>query len=522
MQLEDGEVSGSVASSGPSQGVKLKSQRGLWFSMAVLGGSFGALMLVFGVAVMIGGSASPGRIAVGVLLVALGVGGLVFGRLALRLGQSRPQLLLTPESLLVVHPGLLRQPLEIKRSDVEAVCLGNFVGYRQPPDLAGASLWQRVRSYSRWLDSGSTGLTVRASSSLLDLSSVMGGRSPDVLVVLRRPYDLSSIPRRGLGILAPETAPFHGPVRGARIRGVLGRAANLDDARQTFTLCEWSSTIPPRRSSLGSPLPAAAPDDGARRTPPLLCPQRPPGRMTAAASPIQLHTSQRWMWALPMVGFGIATPLLLVFGVGATYADGFSAMGRVVIAPLATGFGVLTLFGTRLCFRLTRARPRLFVEADSFTLEHPGLLRRPLVVQRADVAEVCIREFPSHGGHPARRRCPQQAPVDEDAIVASSEILPDFSNPLVSLTHHPNVLVVMRGDLRLGSTPPRGISTVVHLTRTGDHDGPPPGRRRQRRPVPGGGPAGGVVGVQALGGSWSTNPLMAPRSGSPRRSSGNG
>lgn len=225
----------SAGVSEPSLRVELKSQRRLWISMAVLGFSFGALMLFFGVAAMVAGFASIGWVAFGVLLVAIAAWGLVFGRLALRLGQARPQLLLTPESLVVLHPGLLRQPLVIKRSDVEAVCLGNFVNYRQRPDLTGASLWKRLRSYSRWLDSGGTALTVSASEHLPDFSNVMGGRSPDVLVVLRRPYDLSTIPRRGLGILAPEAAPFNGPVRGARIRGVLGRADDLDHARQAFS-----------------------------------------------------------------------------------------------------------------------------------------------------------------------------------------------------------------------------------------------------------------------------------------------
>lgn len=216
--------------------VELKSQRWLWISMAVVGFSFGALMLFFGIGVMVAEFRSFGWIALGVLLVSTAAWGLVYGRLALRLGRACPQLLLTPQSLVVVHPGLLRQPLVIKRSDVEAVCLGNFVEYRQPPpDAAGASLWRRLRSYSHWLDSGGTALTVMASTSLPDFSTPIGVGRQDVLVVFRRPYDLSTIPRRGLGILPDESATFHGPVRGARIRGVLGRAVNLDHARRAFS-----------------------------------------------------------------------------------------------------------------------------------------------------------------------------------------------------------------------------------------------------------------------------------------------
>lgn len=220
----------------PSIAVELKSQRTLWISMAALGLSFGGLMLLFGVGAMIAGNASLAWLAFGVLLTGIAVWALVFGGLALRLSRARPRLLVTSESIVVEHSGLLRQPLVIGRSDVEAVCLGDFVGYRKrPPDMAGASLWRRLRSYSHWLDSGGTTLTVTASENLPDFSNVMGGHSPDVLVVLRRPYDLSTIPRRGIGILAPEGAPFHGPVRGARIRGILGRADDLDHARQAFS-----------------------------------------------------------------------------------------------------------------------------------------------------------------------------------------------------------------------------------------------------------------------------------------------
>jgi hypothetical protein len=222
--------------------VELKSQRFLWAFMAVLAFCFSGLALVFAVGALLGDSGSPASLIFGAVVVAIAVWGLAGGRLLLRLARARPRLLVSASNLVVEHPGLLREPLVIRRNHIEAVCLGSFVRYRRPPpDATGASRWRRLRSYSRWLDSGGTALTVSASEHLPDFSNVMGGRSPDVLVVLRRPYDLSTVPRRWLGIVAPEGAPFNVPVRGARIRGILGRAVQLDQARQAFS--SWGVVV---------------------------------------------------------------------------------------------------------------------------------------------------------------------------------------------------------------------------------------------------------------------------------------
>jgi hypothetical protein len=222
--------------SGPGATVDLKSQPWLWRSMAWLGFAFAALMLL--VAVAAGGADGPAaaRLGFAAVSVFLAAWGFVFGRRAQRLSRARPRLVLLSETLLVEHPGLLREPITIARADVEAVCLGSFVGYRQiPPKGTGVSPWKWLRRYSRWLDSGGPTVTVSASRTLPDISNVVGGRTPDILVVLRRPFDLSTLPRRGLDILVPETAPFSGPVRGARIRGFLATATELDSARQAFS-----------------------------------------------------------------------------------------------------------------------------------------------------------------------------------------------------------------------------------------------------------------------------------------------
>lgn len=243
-----------------SVAVELKSQRVLWTFMAILAFSFSALMFLLAVGALLDEGGSPASLIFGVVLVAIAAWGLAGGLVAWRLARARPRLLVSATNLVVEHQGLLRGPLVIGRNDIEAVCVGNLVKYRQPPPkTAGASPWRRLRSYSRWLDSGGTALAVSASEHLPDFSNVMGGRSPDVLVVLRRPYDLSTTPRRWLGIIAPEGAPFHVPIRGARIRGILGRAVQPDDARRAFSpwgvvlehpteeILAWVASARPRR-----------------------------------------------------------------------------------------------------------------------------------------------------------------------------------------------------------------------------------------------------------------------------------
>lgn len=221
---------GSVAT------VELKTQRWFWRSMAWLGFAFAGLMLLLMVAAGAADSPAAARLGLAVISAFPAGWGVVFGRRAARLRRATPRIVLSSDKLVVDHPGLFREPVTIPRTDVEAVCLGSFVGYRRPPPgRSGISPWKWLRRYSRWLDSGGTALTISASRTLPDISNVTGGRTPDILVVLRRPFDLGALPRRGLDMLSPEGAPFNGPVRGARIRGFLATATDLDNARQAFS-----------------------------------------------------------------------------------------------------------------------------------------------------------------------------------------------------------------------------------------------------------------------------------------------
>jgi hypothetical protein len=192
--------------------------------------------------------------------------------------------------------------------------------------------------------------------------------------------------------------------------------------------------------------------------------------MTQASEPIELR-GQRGPWAfltvvLVLVGFFF---LLLGIGVLAT-RGGFGAADRLVLGAGGSVAGVLILLGARASLRMARAHPLLRVETEAFILEHPGLLRLPLVVPRSEVAEICAGDFlhrkdsPGEGGGANLHPSP------------SSEILPNFSGPLRFSARPPNVLVVLRDRLDLDGLPRRGLWAVAFFSdRFGSYEGPPRG-----------------------------------------------
>jgi hypothetical protein len=174
----------------------------------------------------------------------------------------------------------------------------------------------------------------------------------------------------------------------------------------------------------------------------------------------------------------IAGLFMLLLGTGALVATGFAAAERLLLGPGCIAAGVLVLVGARLSSRMARAHPQLTVETDSFVLEHAGLLSRPLVVRRDDVAEISVGDFAAHGGRPAGQPA-EAAPRGGRPgrpFSASSELLPDISFPIGSSGRRPNVLVVMRRGFALNGIPRRGLSAVAFLVdRSGAYSGPPRG-----------------------------------------------
>jgi hypothetical protein len=182
--------------------------------------------------------------------------------------------------------------------------------------------------------------------------------------------------------------------------------------------------------------------------------------MTPASDPIELR-GQRGPWAVLTVVLALVGFFFLLLGIGVLVTRaGFGVADRLVLGAGGSVAGVLILLGASASLRMARAHPLLRIETDAFILEHPGLLRLPLVVPRSEVAEICAGE--------GARTNPQPSP--------SSEILPNFSSPLRFSARPPNVLVVLRDRLDLDGLPRRGLWAVAFFSdRFGSYEGPPRG-----------------------------------------------
>jgi hypothetical protein len=229
----------------PNVIVRLKSHWMIWFSLALVVLPIGVGMSMVGLVSLAANTTLAERLGLGALCGVVGAWALLFGIRALRLGRARPRVLVKMDELVIEHAGLLQKPVVIPRSEVESVCIGDFIKPRRArPRAAGKGPVGRVLAYSRWLDSGDQFPQFTASAVLPDLSFPLyyplAGPFSNVLIVLRRPFALGRIPRRGLGILTDEGSVYRGPTRGARIRGLLAAAMDVDEARRAFV--SWGVT----------------------------------------------------------------------------------------------------------------------------------------------------------------------------------------------------------------------------------------------------------------------------------------
>lgn len=225
--------------------VHLKSHRMIWTALGIVVLPIGAVATLAALVSLAATMSWPERLGLSALCLAVAIPSWLFGLRALRLGRARPCLVVKPDALVIHHPGLLREAVSIPKTDVETVCVGDFVKRRRsPPDSEGNGPFRRLRTYSRWLDSGGQFPQFTASTVLPDLSFPlyypMAGPFSNVLIVLRRPFDLGRAPRRGLAVLADEGSVYRGPTRGARIRGLLAAAMDIDEARRAFS--PWRMT----------------------------------------------------------------------------------------------------------------------------------------------------------------------------------------------------------------------------------------------------------------------------------------
>lgn len=219
--------------------IRLNSHRMIWLGSAIVVLSIGAFAALAAVAFFVAGTGWPERLGLGAMGTAVAISSLLFGIRAFRLGRGHPCLLVEPDALVIQHPGVLRERVVIPKSEVETICIGNLVKPRRQPPSAGKRPLSRLRSYSRWLDAGGQFPHFTASRVLPDLSFPfyypLAGPFSNLLIVLRRPFDLGEVPRRGLGILSDEGSVYRGPVRGARIRGLLATVTDTQEALRVLS-----------------------------------------------------------------------------------------------------------------------------------------------------------------------------------------------------------------------------------------------------------------------------------------------
>jgi len=155
------------------------------------------------------------------------VGGLIFlllgavatpaGVAAWHLGRAHPALIVDDYGLTVDHPGVLKRPLRLDRSEVHSVYVRSFPGHERSPTFDGTG-WERFRQRVRWVDSRG-GPQCRLPVSAMDapdLSVLDVLEDRNLLIVLATSLPMKSLARRGLGSLALAVArgpSYSGPTR---------------------------------------------------------------------------------------------------------------------------------------------------------------------------------------------------------------------------------------------------------------------------------------------------------------------
>lgn len=181
---------------------------------------------------------------------------------------------------------------------------------------------------------------------------------------------------------------------------------------------------------------------------------------TTADEPVVVELrSQRGVWLVFSTALGIPGLFMAGLAVGTLLSDDFGLAERIFGVGVLI-LGGLLLEGARRGWGVVQASARLSIASDGFTVEHAGLLRRPLSVPRTAVEEVAVDGL----ADPSSQR---------PLVAASTEILPDFSIPIDWHTRQSNVLIVFRSGFALGDTPRRGLGAVAFAAdRFSSYSGP--------------------------------------------------
>jgi hypothetical protein len=149
----------------------------------------------------------------------------------------RPYLELTPEALVVVHPGLLKRPLEVPRAAIKAAAVDprpwrwRWLGNKGRFHL-GETVPASANAFPEWL------FSVVGSSPYPLLSTV--DDVPNVAFVFAEPVRMRAV-RRGTRPFATK-GPVHVPVYGRDVRGLLLKVK--DAALAESALSQWTTLRP--------------------------------------------------------------------------------------------------------------------------------------------------------------------------------------------------------------------------------------------------------------------------------------
>lgn len=158
----------------------------------------------------------------------------------------------------------------------------------------------------------------------------------------------------------------------------------------------------------------------------------------------------------------VATPLLFVVGV----AD--AALEILLAGGLAAAAAIISVYSVTCGYRLARASPAISVSDNGLVLDHPGLFRGPVHLDRSLIHSVYLREFPAAVARPriegtrSQRLRSWVKDVDRGVGVVdrpiSSQRVPDLSTRLPMEGH--NLLVVLTHPTSLAATTRRGLGAM--------------------------------------------------------------
>jgi hypothetical protein len=229
--------------------IELDLRRGVWNVFAVLLTVTGVPFSIAAIALLVVSllDRHGGDLVGGLIFLLLGAVATPAGVAAWHLGRAYPALVVDDYGLTLDHPGVLKRPLRLDRSEVHSVYVRSFPGHERSPTFDGTG-WERFRQRVRWVDSrgGPQCLLPVGAMDAPDLSVLDVFEDRNLLIVLATSSPMKSLARRGLGSLALAVARgpgYSGPTRATVARGLFGVVGDEHAARVAFA--SWPSADTP-------------------------------------------------------------------------------------------------------------------------------------------------------------------------------------------------------------------------------------------------------------------------------------